>query len=460
MEKFIIEESLFEKRNVIVVAVSGGADSMALLHVLLVLRETWQWSLFALHVNHQLRGQESEADADFIQDFCRKHEIPYKETRVNVNQLKADQQLGTQVAARQLRYKAFEEELNRVNADVLVTAHHGDDEVETVFMRINRGKSPFTRLGIALTRNFSGKKLARPFLQENKESILVYCTKNDVPYREDSSNAADTYARNRFRNNVSTYLKAENPLNNKHILQYDRWQNDDNVYLMELASQKLQEILIERSGNSIMISKQRFQDVAIPLQRRVIHLILNYLYGITVLRDFSVYINQIERFFQLNSGFAQIDLRDDLKVLRLNNGYRFTRAASVESVEYCLMLPASGSVDTPIGRIQTERFDGTSESMDSEVFFNMNEVVLPLYIRNRRPGDRLQPKGLNGASKKVNRVFIDKKVDRPLRDDWPILVDHNDTILWIPLLLQSDHAKTIHSAEPLLRVTFTKKRFL
>ncbi|GAF14259.1 tRNA(Ile)-lysidine synthetase [Bacillus sp. JCM 19046] len=460
VEKFIHEENLMQQESDIVVAVSGGVDSMVLLHLLEELKEKWSWNLFVLHVNHQLRGEESEQDANFIEAYCLQFHIPYNETRIDVTQLKANEKLSTQVAARELRYKAFKEEMDRVNAKVLVTAHHGDDEIETVFMRLNRGKSPFTRLGIAPKRNFSGKTIVRPLLQESRESIMHYSLTNSVPFREDSSNASNTYARNRFRHNVSSYLKEENRLNYKHIFQYDRWQNEDNEYLMTLATQKFDDILIERKGDSITISKERFHETAIPLQRRVIHLILNYLYGITVLRDFSVYINQIEQFFQFNSGFAQIDLRDDLKVMRLNDVYRFTLGTTVESVEYCSKLSVPGKLDTPIGTIKIGRFEGISERSESEVFLNMNEVVFPLYIRNRRPGDRLNPKGLNGASKKVNRVFIDKKVDWPLRDRWPILVDHNDTILWIPLLLQTELTTPFNSSDPLLRVAFTKERNL
>ncbi len=114
----------------------------------------------------------------------------------------------------------------------------------------------------------------------------------------------------------------------------------------------------------------------------------------------------MNNFFQFNSGFAQIDLRDDLKVMRLNDVYRFTLGTTVESVEYCSKLSVPGKLDTPIGTIKIERFEGISERSESEVFLNMNEVVFPLYIRNRRPGDRLNPKGLNGASKKSkSRIY-------------------------------------------------------
>lgn len=457
VEEFIINNNLLNKDDTILIAVSGGPDSMALLYVLANLHKKWGWKLFVFHINHLLRGEESDRDAQFVKEQCQEYDIPYSEKRLNIAAYKEKLKLGTQIAARQLRYEAFENEMKRVGANVIVTAHHGDDEAETVLMKLVRGTTPFTKLGILSKRSFADGTLVRPFLAETKAAILQFCVDFGILYRTDSSNLSDAYSRNRMRDKVIPHLKKENPLFHTHIRRYDEWQEEDNQLLLAYAEDRLEKISLNRTKDSITISKERFEATPFPLQRRMIHLILNYLYGSDRLRDFSVYIEQIIPFLQDESGFAQMDLREGVKLLRSYDTYMFTRGPTVESVEYCLELSVPGTVRTPLGEMRADLYNGSTEYASDEAFFLLGDLVFPLYIRSRRAGDKLYPKGLNG-SKKVNRVFIDKKVDRQIRDEWPLLVDGNGTVLWIPHLMKSNLSQLKQTTGQLLRVTFSRKK--
>ncbi|GAF22153.1 LOW QUALITY PROTEIN: tRNA(Ile)-lysidine synthetase [Bacillus sp. JCM 19047] len=439
VQRFMTDNQLVEKGNTVLVAVSGGADSMALLSLLADMGAEWSLTIYVVHVNHQLRGEESEKDCMFVQNWCRKRGVHFQDYRVDVNAQKQTEKVGTQAAAHTLRYQAFSTEMNRVSADVLATAHHGDDSTESV-MKLNRGTTPYLRLGIAAKRDFEQGSLIRPLLCVTKEAILKYCNEKEILYRDDSSNESEGYTRNRFRKYVVPELKKENPLNHIHIRRFEEWQHDDNKVLMELAEDQLAKIVMVKEKDTVIIDKDRYLKLAIPLQRRVIHLILNCLYNKGIVRDFSSYIEQIELFLQSHSNFASIDLRNGLKVYRENNCYRFTQEVYVESDNYCLELNVPGMISTPLGMVGTELLPTIGEETVECMYIPVSSFSSPLFIRNRRPGDRFNPKGLNG-SKKVNRVFIDRKIDLPRRHDWPLLVDSAGNILWILLLHKAELPK-------------------
>ncbi|MFS0784823.1 tRNA lysidine(34) synthetase TilS [Shouchella sp. 1P09AA] len=452
IQNFIEKNDLFKKNQTILVAVSGGADSMALLSIMEEMRVDWSLTLYAVHVNHQLRAEESEEDARFIKKRCAALHIPLEQRDVDVKTQKTKDHVGTQAAAHTVRYRAFEEVMRKVNADVLLTAHHGDDHVESTLMKLNRGTSPFRRLGIAVARNFANGKLARPLLCVDKEEILNYCRAHHIPYRDDSSNQSEVYTRNRFRKQVMPFLKEENPLSYKHIRRYEEWQYEDNELLMELANEKLKDLIVSQRDGTLTISRFGYHELAIPLQRRLIHLILNCLYNKEKVRDFSSYIEQVEHFLKNHSRFASIDLRDGLKVYRQNDCYRFTQEDSVESDNYCLELKVPGEVRTPLGIMKAEFSQTYTMEHKSSMMIPLKDLSIPFYVRNRRSGDRFCPKGLNG-SKKVSRVFIDKKIDFPKRQSWPILVNGMDEILWIPLLHKAEISKQ-EADDHYVRITF------
>ncbi|MBR3584646.1 MAG: tRNA lysidine(34) synthetase TilS, partial [Oscillospiraceae bacterium] len=191
----------------ILCAVSGGADSMCLLHWLNELRETYGFALFAAHFEHGLRGEESLRDAEFTAEQCRRLGISCSVGHGNVPAYAEQQHFGTEDAARTLRYRFLEETADRLNCDRIATAHNLNDNAETVLMNLCRGAGTRGLAGIPPVRG----RLIRPLLQTSREEIEEYLTQHGIPHIEDSSNGTDSYTRNRIRHQMIPLLIRENP---------------------------------------------------------------------------------------------------------------------------------------------------------------------------------------------------------------------------------------------------------
>lgn len=178
------------------------------------------------------------------------------------------------------------------------------------------------------------------------------------------------------------------------------------------------------------------------------------------MRAFPDAIEQIQAFLQTSAPSAQLNLPGGVQVKRSYGTCLFTTAPFIETKAYCHLLSIPGKVDTPLGVIRADTREELLELEHTDaVSFQASQVAFPLYIRNRKPGDKLSPSGMSG-SKKVNRLFIDRKVDRAKRDAWPLLVDANDSILWVPSLQTSRIlTRSANEQGELLHVTFSQHKW-
>ena len=199
--------SMLPRESRVLIAVSGGADSMCLLHWLCDLREAYEITLFAAHFEHGLRGEESLRDAEFVSEQCRGLGIPCTVEHGNVALYADEHRLGTEEAARTLRYRFLEETADRLGGDRIATAHNLNDNAETVLMNLCRGAGTRGLAGIPPVRG----RLIRPLLQTSRQEIEEYLAEHDIPHIEDSSNESDSYRRNRIRHQMIPLLIQENP---------------------------------------------------------------------------------------------------------------------------------------------------------------------------------------------------------------------------------------------------------
>ncbi len=207
---FIDRHQLIHNDATILVGVSGGADSLLLLRCLLGLQSLWHLKIVAVSVDHGLRGHESESDVKYVESICQQWGVPFIEKKVDVKKHKKLYKEGTQLAARTLRYQVFEETMNEVDADLLALAHHGDDQIETVLMRLVRHSNPSLLKGIPVKRSFANGTIIRPFLCLSKNEIYHYCQEYQIVPREDPSNQSTEYTRNYFRLKILPLLKQHN----------------------------------------------------------------------------------------------------------------------------------------------------------------------------------------------------------------------------------------------------------
>ncbi|MFB1051044.1 tRNA lysidine(34) synthetase TilS [Paraliobacillus sp. JSM ZJ581] len=435
VNQFVKRHQLFHEGATLVVGVSGGPDSMALLHYLNAQKQQWNWTIIAIAINHCLRGADAEADIQYVSEFCLTYNITFEGGKVDVPKLKQEERLGTQEAARRLRYTFFEEKMNQYQADYLVLGHHGDDQIETMFMRMTRSANPSALKGIPMKRPFATGYLVRPFLAINKDMIEFYCKNSGIVPRRDPSNDQDVYTRNYFRKHLLPLLKNQNPNLHHSIQKLSESISADHDYLEEQAKKALENVLdspVEQSTVSISINLLKTYPFA--LQRRMFHLILNYLYR-TIPSGLS-YEHEQQFFNLLHSDRANVTV-DLPNCLKLHKSYEtILFASNNKDVPYfSTSLPVPGNTTLPSGNklLASLKHDNISDVKRKNTLIlpvSNKEKYSPFIVRYRKPGDRMYVKGL-GGSKKVKDIFIDKKIPLQKRDQWPLVVDQEGHVLWI-----------------------------
>ncbi|MBW7651631.1 tRNA lysidine(34) synthetase TilS [Anoxybacillus sp. ST4] len=441
VHQFIEKHQLLECGTTVVVGVSGGPDSLALLHFLWSERERYHIQIVVAHVDHMLRGKQSEEDMHFVKHFCEQRSIICEVTKYDVRAYMKRTKKGVQEAARDCRYDFFEQVMKKYKARYIALAHHGDDQVETVLMRLVRGSTPKGYAGIPVKRPFGDGYIIRPFLCIDRQQIEQYCQENELYARHDPSNDKDDYTRNRFRHHVLPFLKRENVCVHEHVQQFSEIVSEDEAFLEQLTKEKLKHVMNEQEGR-IRVDVPSFMRMPKPLQRRGIQLILNYLYGNVPSTLSSIHIEQVLRFFERKHPSGMLHFPNGLKMIRQYEACIFTFQYE-QPCEYEFVMHIPDTIMLPNGyQLMSEFVDHyPCIAGDERVVIDMDQVVLPLRVRTRKHGDRMKVKGMEHA-KKVGRIFIDEKVPMNERDQWPIVEDANGNIIWIPGIKKSAYTAT------------------
>nr|WP_241680317.1 tRNA lysidine(34) synthetase TilS [Metabacillus mangrovi] len=418
--------------------VSGGPDSLTLLHMLLSIREEWKLRIIVLHVDHMFRGAESLQEMEFVQRFCSRNGLEFEGCRVDAAAYAALHKVGAQEGARECRYGFFEDMMAKHDADVLALGHHGDDQIETIMMRLVRGTRGKALAGIQPKRPFAGGYVIRPLLGLTKQELLSYCDENGLEPRVDPSNEKESYTRNRFRKRILPFLKEENPLVHEKFQSFSENLLEDEQLLLELTEREMNTVWISREhGAELRIDL--LKRLPLPLQRRGIHLILNYLYKNVPSSLSSIHTESVLSMLSQSHPSGTIHLPDGLKAVKSYQSCLFTFEHE-EPAPYQLELPVPGTAFLPNGGklvAETALERPNEETGKNSLLIKPDHVLLPLTVRSRKNGDKLKVKGMNGT-KKVKDIFIDKKIAIEARNQWPVLEDANGTILWLPGLVKSD----------------------
>ncbi|CAH0121535.1 MULTISPECIES: tRNA lysidine(34) synthetase TilS [unclassified Paenibacillus] len=459
VQRTAAEHRLWSRGDTIVVAVSGGPDSVALLHVLYDLSnaEGMRFRLVVAHVNHQFRGEESDAEARTVEQLALRLGLPCEMARIDVPAYIEESGMNAQAAAREKRYAFLHETAGRHGAGKIALAHHADDQAETMMMRILRGAGPAGLSGMPIRRIEKNVELIRPFLRIYKTDLIRYCEMNGISYVTDSSNASRKYARNQIRMDVLPFLGQYNQQISLVLNRMAEVIGPENEYL-EQETQKLFEDQVVPAGNGYSFHRPGFAKVHVALQRRLIKLILNYLAisadGKDEIAEFSKIENLRFRILQPSPTTWSIDLADRIRCVREYDRIVFVREERMKDGrgEYDYTMPLCGEESTVSipehgSSIHSRIYRAGLQDRDSlprpanryEAVFDADRVAFPLTVRNRRPGDRMKIIGLNG-SKKVQDIFIDDKIAPSVRDSMPIVTDANGTILWIPGVRRSGEA--------------------
>lgn len=388
-------DGLFSGGGRVVCAVSGGADSMAMLWCLYSLREALGIAVSAAHFNHCLRGAESDGDEAFVRSFCAAHGIELTVGRGDVSAFAAGSGRSLEDAARIRRYEFLES----LPCDWLATAHTADDNAETVLLHLLRGSGLRGLCGIPPVRG----KLVRPLLGVTRQEVIAFLQVEDIPWREDSTNAGDGCLRNRLRHHVLPLLKQEAPDLSQKLLRQSELLRGDDAFLEEAAQALCQ-------GSDTPDSYRISPLLAAPdaLQKRALRLILRR----CLPQDVSLaHIEALQALLRSENPSAQLSLPGGLTVRRRYDAFTVSSEEPPKLRKTPLLLPGVTELPELGLRITCEFTEKCEKTENTPFHFAIKYGIISgsqLFARCRESGDALTLK--NGHTKSLKRLFIDRKI--------------------------------------------------
>ena len=414
----------FHKNDIIVVGCSAGPDSMALVDMLLKVREKYSLSLIVAHVNHNLRKQ-SVQEEEYLRNYCEKHHIMFEGMVITEY---GDDNFHNE--ARNIRYDFFEKVVYKYHAQYLMTAHHGDDLVETILMRITRGSNLNGYSGFKKVVDMEGYQIVRPLLVYTKQELEEYDKKNHVMYYIDSSNAKDKYTRNRYRKYVLPFLKEEDSNVHLKYLKFSTVLNEANQFIEHERDKALKKVI---HNDSLEI--EEFKKLDLFIQKEVLYYMMNEYYQDDLILINDKHIELLLNLIYSNRANAFVNLPNEVIATKT---YHVLELKKVTTEITTYEVELSKYVELPNHHV-IEQVDELLGSGNDTCRLLSTEISLPLTVRTRKFGDRMSVKG-NGT-KKIKDIFIDKKVKTSERDLWPVVVDAKGVIVWLPGLKKSKYDK-------------------
>ncbi|MGB9081330.1 MAG: tRNA lysidine(34) synthetase TilS [Desulfuromonadaceae bacterium] len=451
VERTVRRNRLFRPGDTLVVALSGGADSTFLLDLLTRLPD-YNLRLVAAHLNHCLRGAESDADEEFCRETASRHAVPFESRRIDVKMLASDNQLNLEDAGRRARIEFLDEIRGMYGAAAVVLAHHADDQAETVLMRLLRG-SGMTGLSGMSYRNARG--YVRPLLDISRSEIERYLRRCGLEWREDASNSDTAYLRNRIRHELLPLLEEYNPAIRMRLAATASVLGGDEALLNELTERTFAETCRIGEGR-VVCGVGQLRALNPALRRRVLRHAFKQLAGTlegVSLRHIDAICDLVDSArpnsrLPLPQGVAAV--REYETLLLLPAGVDVgVHAGGAESgllitEPGCYQLPSGGSLSVEISAAAVFPPDsGTA-------YFDLARTPFPWLVRTFRPGDRMTPFGMSGR-KKVKDIFIDRKVPSSERRRIPLLWQGED-LLWVAGVCSSELCRLDSSSDATVRV--------
>lgn len=422
-EEFL--NNLIAEKDTIVLACSGGPDSMCLLYLLNKIKNQKKIKLIVAHINHKKR-KESKEEYQFVKKYCEERDILFEGTEFE------NYSAGNfHNEAHQKRKQFYETIIQKYHAKYLMTAHHGDDLMETILMRLTRGSSRKGYAGFSKIENRKEYTVVRPLITATKNEIAEFDKMKDIPYVTDQSNTSEVYTRNRYRKVVLPFLKKENPQVHQKFLQFSENMCRINEFIVKIILDALTKCL---QNDTLLIAN--FQKLELFLKEEVIKEYLSL-----CLKDNIAFLEEkhwkcILAFLENKKEVGSLSLPRGYLAYKNNGIFWIEKEAKEET--YCTKLNEVFSSK----KHKIEKIADSNKKNNNILRLNSEEIALPLYVRTRNSNDKMEVKHANGHQK-VNRIFIDKKVPKSQRETWPIVVDAKDNILWIPGIKKSKFDKEL-----------------
>jgi tRNA(Ile)-lysidine synthase len=442
------QQQLFVPGQHLLVAVSGGPDSVALLSLLHRLAPSWRLMLTAVHCNYGLRGAESDGDELFIKTFCLDRHLPLVIHRPRL--VKQRQRSSLQAMARDARYDFMKQLAHEVGADCIAVGHTANDQAETVLMWLLRGAGMAGFAGMPYARE---DRIIRPLLAATREEVVAYLDREGLTYRRDSSNEKPLYHRNRIRKELLPVITRLAPAAVRVLQRQADLLREDEQYLEQVTNQLVHTLVTHDSRGVQRVNRQGFIELPVALQRRLIRTVLRTYEEMG--RASSVRVVESVRGVLLKGrNGARLSLKQAVVILDQGSARFFSPGAggvnghgtdSGEGKREALRLPVPSTVywastnqqiqvQLMTRRAAEEAGRGPSQAL---VLFDADRFSGPLSVRAWQAGDRFSPRGMKGKIKKLQDFFTDRKVARHERGKVPLLVAP-EGILWVVGMRQDE----------------------
>lgn len=432
---YIKKENLFQPKDKLLLAVSGGVDSV----VLCELCKQAGYDFIIAHCNFQLRGAESERDEHFVKGLAEKYSVEVLVRRFDTEKYAAENKVSIQVAARTLRYDWFNETAAARAIKFIVTAHHADDNVETLLMNFFKGTG-INGLKAILPKHGN---IIRPLLFARKEELAGFATANDLAFVEDSSNASDKYTRNYFRNELIPNLKKVFPQVEENLVHnLERFREIDELYRQAVSIYKKK--LLEQEGNEFHIPVLKL------LKTEPLHTIIY-----EIIRDFGFTAHQVvDTISMLTSDSGKYIQSATHRIIKNRNWLIISPIQDI--VPGIILIEGEGKTEFAAGSLQLKKLYNAQFSIVNDpkiAQLDADSINFPLLLRKWKHGDYFYPLGMQ-KKKKLSRFFIDNKLSLSGKENaWVIEMDKK--IIWIVGQRIDDRFKVTAKTKTVLLITLS-----
>ena len=414
--------TLWNKEDKIAIALSGGVDSIVLFHLLVTEYKDSYKELVVFHINHGLR-EESYEEAEFVEKFVKDFDVKFYKEELNMSGLERDSHTSEEMLARELRYQAFNKMSKLEGVTKLLTAHHKNDQVENILMRLLTGRSIDHSLAICEEIEMAGLTIYRPLLNSLKAELEEYAKEKNLHYYVDATNFDTDYTRNNIRHNIVPLLNDINSGSFDNLINFANYYQNINNNLKKAILSNKDNYIFSRDEDKISLVKDKF----LELNEEEMYFLLKDLItdelGVFDIKQKAIF--DVVSSLKKNSGNKSYDLKNNLKII---SQYETLYIHKIEKKCYNdkIEIIIDKICENSVYEFYQNKFIISTDAKDSEIGFNKSE--LPLLVTIKKEGDRVRRGEIN---KKLSRIFIDEKVPKELRDTLPVIRNNKGEVLGV-----------------------------
>ena len=414
--------TLWNKEDKIAIALSGGVDSIVLFHLLVTEYKDSYKELVVFHINHGLR-EESYEEAGFVEKFVKDFDVKFYKEELNMSDLERDSHTSEEMLARELRYQAFNKMAKLEGVTKLLTAHHKNDQVENILMRLLTGRSIDHSLAICEEIEMAGLTIYRPLLNSLKAELEEYAKEKNLHYYVDATNFDTDYTRNNIRHNIVPLLNDINSGSFDNLINFANYYQNINNNLKKAILSNKDNYIFSRDEDKISLVKDKFLELNEEEMYFLLKDIITNELGVFDIKQKAIFdvISSLKK----NSGNKSYDLKNNLKII---SQYETLYIHKIEKKCYNdkIEIIIDKICENSVYEFYQNKFIISTDAKDSEIGFNKSE--LPLLVTIKKEGDRVRRGKIN---KKLSRIFIDEKVTKELRDTLPVIRNNKGEVLGV-----------------------------